>query len=133
MLLNKKLKKILILSFLGIGLIISAFIFSVYLILYIEVSKNCNKAISEYKTSCRKSLISTFNSKDKSIKEKNDAVWTLGQLADKNSLPFLKSIYNDKIPNREPLDKVISQYEIRKAIRWSEKGNWTSWMYFKYK
>jgi len=30
---------------------------------------------------------------------------------------------------REPLNEVVSQYEIEKAIRWVKNGNWTSWMY----
>lgn len=129
---NKRFEKILIFSFLGISLAILIFIISVYLILYLEVRENCNNVISKHKTNCQEALIKNFQSDDSSIKEKNDAIWTLGQLADKRSLPFLKSIYKDEIPDREPLDKVISQYEIRKAIKWSEKGNWTSWMYFKY-
>lgn len=130
---NKKLKIVLFSIFGGLFLLITAFVFSIYLLLFIEVRKVCNKAISEHKTSCRESLVLTFNSKDKSIKEKNDAIWTLGQLADKKSLPFLNNLYDENIPDREPLDKVISQYEIRKAINWSENGNWTSWMYFKYR
>ncbi|MBP9716466.1 MAG: hypothetical protein KBD51_00830 [Candidatus Levybacteria bacterium] len=127
-----KIKKFLIFSFTSILLLFLLIIFSIYLILFLEVRKVCNNAILEYKTNCRESLIKTFQSNNSTIKEKNDAIWTLGQLADKKSLPFLNSIYKEDMPDREPLDKVISQYEIRKAIKWSEKGNWTSWMYFKY-
>ena len=29
---------------------------------------------------------------------------------------------------REPLNEVVSQYEIEKAIRWVKNGNITSWM-----
>lgn len=129
---NKKIKRIFILLILSIPLLFLMFVFSIYLILFIEVRKVCNKATQEYNVNCQEALIKTFQSDNSSVKEKNDAIWTLGQLADKKSLPFLKSIYEDKMPDREPLDKVISQYEIRKAIKWSEKGNWTSWMYFKY-
>lgn len=129
---NKKLKRILIFSIISIVLLFFALVVSIYSILFLEVRRNCNKAISEYKTTCQEALIKTFQSNNTTIREKNDAIWTLGQLADKNSLPFLKSIYKDMMPDREPLNKVISQYEIRKAIKWSEKGNWTSWMYFKY-
>ena len=129
---KKKLRRIFIFLIISIPLLFLAFTISIYLILFTEVRRSCNKATHEYSVNCRDALIKTFQSDDSSIKEKNDAIWTLGQLADKRSLPFLKSIYKDEIPDREPLDKVISQYEIRKAIKWSEKGNWTSWMYFKY-
>jgi hypothetical protein len=130
---NKKLKRIIIYSFLSLAFISLAFIISIYSLLFLEVRKNCNKAISEYKISCQEALVKTYNSDGSTVKEKNDAIWTLGQLASKDSLPFLKSIYKKEMPDREPLNEVISQYEIRKAIHWSEKGNWTSWMYFKYK
>ena len=45
------------------------------------------------------------------------------------ALPTLRSVYTGNIPDREPLDQVLSQYELAKAIRWCEQGNWTSWMY----
>jgi len=72
----------------------------------------------------------TLSSTSRSFREKNEAIWALGQLANKSSLPILRKHYTGKIPNKEPYDKNISQYELKKAINWCEKGNLTSWMYY---
>jgi hypothetical protein len=74
-------------------------------------------------------MINILDSEQSSIKEKNNAVYVLGQLADKKALPKLQSLYSGVPQNKEPLDTVLSQYEIEKAIKWCENGNATSWMY----
>lgn len=130
---NKKWKK-LFLYLISISLaIIVGFIVIIYLMLFYEVRRVCVKAEAEFKSSCIESLIKVLDSNEKSVKEKNDAIWVLGQLADKRGLSALEKLYTGQIPEREPLDKVISQYELKKAIHWTEGGNWTSWMYFNYR
>ena len=94
-----------------------------------DVKSQCQKAEREYKNTCIKSLMILLKDENKGFKERNDAIWALGQFADKKALPVLKSFYTGKIPERESLYKTISQYELKKAITWCEKGNVTSWMY----
>lgn len=94
-----------------------------------EVKNQCLDAQREYGGNCVESLVSLLNDENKSYRSKNDAIWTLGQLSDNRALPILKSYYTGNIPAREPLDKMISQYELKKAIQWCETGNLTSWMY----
>ena len=121
---------------LGLGGLLVLFLFFVavtYSIIYREVNRTCFRATSQYQEDCVDSLVLVLESEDVSIKQKNDAVWALGQIADKRSLPILKKLYTGNIPEREPLDKVISQYELKKSIHWIETGNWTSWMYVRYK
>jgi hypothetical protein len=51
-------------------------------------------------------------------------------MAEPESLAALEKLYIGKVPEgREPLNEVVSQYEIEKAIRWVKNGNMTSWMY----
>jgi hypothetical protein len=122
------------LYFLGFFLVLFlAFVAVTYAVIFREVRNTCNSAVKTYQTNCIDSLVKVLDAPDKSIKEKNDAIWALGQIADRRSLPALKKLYTGQIPEREPLDKVISQYEIKKAIHWTENGNWTGWMYFAYR
>jgi len=43
-------------------------------------------------------------------------------LGDSRALPTLQKYYTGNIPNREPLDGVISQYELKKAINLTSGG-----------
>jgi HEAT repeat protein len=112
--------------------IILIFVIATFSIIYLEVRNVCTRAISEYSKDCIDSLVLTLESEDKSFKEKNDAIWVLGQLADERALPALVKLQTGEVPEREPLDEVISQYEIRKAIHWINDGNATSWMYINF-
>jgi len=98
--------------------------------IYYTVWKTCNSAKIKYGGNCQKSLVAVLEDEKTSPKEKNDAIWALGQMAEPESLAALEKIYAGKVPEgREPLNEVVSQYEIEKAIRWVKNGNWTSWMY----
>jgi hypothetical protein len=108
-------------------------IVAVYATLFVEVRKNCTIAEKEYKNPCVTSLQRVAADTTKGFRRRNDAVWTLGQLADRRALTTLKKLYTGTTPAREPLDVTLSQYEIKKAIGWIEQGNWTSWMYGMYR
>jgi hypothetical protein len=97
--------------------------------IYATVRDTSSKARQAYGGSAVEALGKTVESETSSFKEKNDAVWALGQIADSSALPMLKKFYTGVMPEREPLDKVLSQYELKKAIKWCEQGNMTSWMY----
>lgn len=98
--------------------------------IYRTVSKTCDLAKEKHGGKCQEALVKVLEDEKASPKEKNDAIWALGQLAEPESLAALEKIYSGKVPEgREPLDEVVSQYEIEKAIRWCKNGNMTSWMY----
>ena len=128
---NEKLIRSVAFGFGAVLLLILAFIAIIYMIIFTEVRNTCDRAIAAYQKDCVDSLVLVLESEDKSVKEKNDAIWALGQIADKRALPVLEKLYTGEIPEREPLDKVISQYEIEKSIHWINEGNWTSWMYLR--
>jgi HEAT repeat protein len=64
-------------------------------------------------------LIALVDCQSCRIEDRNQAVWALGQLRDKRALPVLYKYRTGK-----PCDHLrqICQYEISKAIRWTE-GN----------
>ncbi len=97
--------------------------------IYGGVKDSCLKAQDKYHENCTDSLMLFVQSEEESFTDRNTAIWALGQLADRKALPVLKSMYTGNIPNKEPYDKGISQYELKKAIKWCETGNATSWMY----
>ncbi len=102
----------------------------VFYVLYREVKTVCGVAVRKFEGDCVEALQKQAVSEEMSFKERNQAIWTLGQLADKRALPILYRLKKDgPMREREPLDETISQYEIVKAIRWCENGNWVSWMY----
>ncbi len=124
------MKKIILISalvFVILGVV--AFAGGIFSIYY-TVWKTCDSAKENYGGECQTALIKVLEDEKASPREKNDAIWSLGQMADPKSLPALEKIYAGKVPEgREPLDEVVSQYEIEKAIRWCKNGNSTSWMY----
>jgi hypothetical protein len=103
--------------------------FSFYQI-YSSVKEKCLSATEEYEKGCVGSLIEVIKSDEHSFKEKNGAVWALGQIADKKALPFLKSLSETAL-YEEPckLNESICGFEVQRAIKWCTKGNVTSWMY----
>lgn len=131
----KILKKFLIPT---IALVTSIFIIGFSITthsIYTSVATTCMEAMSNYKNKdCVEALLIQLDSNKYSAREKNKFIWTLGQLADKKALPALENIYYTGVTNnKEPLEEVISQYELKKAIKWCKKGNITNIMYGKFK
>jgi hypothetical protein len=87
-----------------------------------EVKDQCQEAKRQYGNDCVESLIKLLKDDNNNYKSRNDAIWALGQLGDSRALSTLQSFYTGVIPEREPLDKNISQYELKKAIRLAEGG-----------
>ena len=101
--------------------------------IYTSVSYHCEAIQVNFGTDCVEGSIKVLESDEYTIKERNEAIYVLGQLADSRALPILESFYEGPPGGKEPLDEVLSQYELQKAIKWCKKGNATSWMYSKYK
>jgi hypothetical protein len=87
-------------------------------------------AQKDYKEDCVGSLIKYIQSDKHTFKERNSAIWALGQLADKNALPFLYDL-NKSLPEQGKChyQDYLCKYEVQKAIKWCKQGNITSWMY----
>jgi len=109
----KKLIKYAILA--GIGTFLAFFITTS---LYIgkSVQKKCNDAQEKYEGNCTEALIAVLKDENNPYRERNSAIWALGQLGNKETTPILEKYYTGNIPDREPLDKTISQYELKKAL-----------------
>lgn len=122
-------KKIIFYTVLSISFIALLFLDYTFFVIYQNVKSECLKAQAIYRVDCTESLISIIQSDKHSFKEKNTAVWALGQLADKRALPVLRSFYTGAVAPKESTGQSLSQYELRKAIGWCERGNVTSWMY----
>jgi hypothetical protein len=87
-----------------------------------EVRSRCKEAKREYGGDCVEALATVLKDENHSFRERNSAIWALGQLGDSRALPVLRNYYTGNIPPREPLDKVISQYELEKAIKLANGG-----------
>jgi len=115
--------KQIIIHTIGIGV-------SVFLLLFFvcvswigyDVKSQCQDAKRKYQGDCVEALITTLNNEGEGKRVRNDAIWALGQLGDRRALSTLKAHYTGVIPSREPLNKVISQYELKKAINLTSGG-----------
>lgn len=124
------MKKVILITISGAILVGALLVASTFLWMYLTVKNTCDVAEKKYSGNCQGALRKVLEDEKAGPKEKNDAIWALGQMADPESLFALEKIYAGKVPEgREPLNEVISQYEIEKAIRWVKNGNITSWMY----
>ena len=81
-----------------------------------DVKTQCQSARSDYGGDCVESLISLVQDESRGYRNRNNAIWALGQLGDSRAHAPLQSLYTGVIPPREPLDAGISQYELRKAV-----------------
>lgn len=87
-----------------------------------DVKQQCQDAKREYGGDCVSALTSLVNDDSRGYRVRNYAIWALGQIGNKKALPVLESYYTGKIPDREPLDETISQYELKKAINLAKGG-----------
>jgi uncharacterized protein YkwD len=76
-------------------------------------------AMVQFKGDKVEALIALVNCEECSLNDRNIAVWALGQLRDKRALPTLYKYRTGKSCNHL---RSICQYEIAKAIKWTE-GN----------
>lgn len=97
-----------------------------------DVKTQCQDAKSEYRGDCVDALINLVKDDDRGFRVRNDAIWALGQLGDSRALPILERLYTGNIPEREPLDKTISQYELRKAIALASGGKNITAIFWRY-
>ncbi|MCF7820719.1 MAG: CapA family protein [Candidatus Pacebacteria bacterium] len=97
-----------------------------------SVSQICSFAQNKYRQDCVTSLILVLDNKDLDFSLRNRAIWALGQLGDKRSLPSLNNYILKEAQGSEkkPLNSEISQYELKKAIKLvSGSPNITAWLW----
>lgn len=112
---------LLFLAATGISLLVLLFVIGTTWIGF-TVKNLCKTAQWEYQGDCTTALIAQLQDEERGYKARNDAIWALGQLGDERALPVLQSYYTGNIPDREPLDGSISQYELKKAINLTSGG-----------
>lgn len=96
----------------------------------VDVKQRCQLAQGKYEGDCVEALMATVEGEENSLRERNYAIWALGQLGDSRALPVLRKLYTGNIPDREPYDETLSQYEMKKAIKLLDGGfNATAWVW----
>ncbi len=50
-------------------------------------------------------------------RDRNQAIWALGQLGDPRGLTYITKFYTGKVKDKESQETELSQHEIEKAIR----------------
>ncbi|MBU1033647.1 HEAT repeat domain-containing protein [Patescibacteria group bacterium] len=119
---NKNMQQsILFLMALGVSIFMLFFVITCTWIGY-SIKDNCRLAKGKYEGNCTKALISTLEDESNDFRERNNAIWALGQLGEESAAPVLEKLYTGNIPDREPLDQVISQYELKKALKLTKGG-----------
>lgn len=95
-----------------------------------EAKSLCQSARWHYGGDCVEALIAQLEDENRGFRDRNHAIWALGQLGDARALPALSAFYTGIIPEREPLDEMISQYELKKALALVRGGtNITAWLW----
>lgn len=126
----KNLKqKLIYISVVGLS-ILSLFFFVGCIRIGYEAKNICQNARWQYGGDCIEALITQLDDENQGFRSRNHAIWALGQFGDSRALPVLQKYYIGDIPEREPLDRTISQYELKKAINLASGGlNITAWVW----
>lgn len=81
------------------------------------VEDKCVNAKKIYRIeNCTEALIAQLDDENNSYRERNDAIWSLGQLGDKSALPAIEKYYTGDM-SQTKYDLYLSQYELGKAIK----------------
>ena len=98
------------------GLAVIAFV-GISLRIGYDVNNMSKMAMKQFGGGRVEALIAQVDCETCNLDDRNHAVWALGQLADKRALAVLYKYYTGKPCNHT---RQICQYELSKAIRWSE-------------
>lgn len=97
-----------------------------------DIKSKCRESKADYGGNCNQALVSLLKDETRSFNSRNSAIWAIGQIGDPSSLPVLQSFYTGNIPPKEPLNMVISQYELKKAINLLSGGTNITTIFWKY-
>jgi hypothetical protein len=98
----------------------------------VDVKTRCQEAKKDYSGTCVEALSQLLDDEDQAFRNRNSAIWALGQLGDKQALPILEKYYTGDIPDREPWNEVVSQYELKKAIKLLNDGKNITAIFWRY-
>lgn len=87
-----------------------------------DAKNHCREAKNDYGGDCVEALIALLSDENRSFHSRNSAIWALGQLGDRRAYPVLQKYYTGIIPEREPYNDGISQYELKKAVSLTNGG-----------
>ena len=121
-----KIKKVLVYGF----LICFAFLFVAYLWACLSIRAGVKEisaeATKQYPGDMIEALIMYVKSEDHSLRQRNRAVWALGQIGDKRALPVLKQFYTGGPCDH---DSRLCKGELQKAIKLCQGSfNATAWL-----
>jgi hypothetical protein len=101
----------------GIGFVLLVFVFLAGTsIIGYGVKERCRLAQERYEGDCVSALIRYLHDENNGFRERNSAIWALGQLGDERALPVLTSYYTGFNGERCNRDKELSQLELKRAI-----------------
>jgi hypothetical protein len=96
-----------------------------------RVEITVRSAQSRYSGDAAEALMSLLESDSATYREKNRAIWALGQIGDKRALPVLQRLDTGEV-QKTPYDpsQYIVLYSVRKAIKQIQSDfSMTRWMY----
>ncbi len=79
-------------------------------------------AQSKHEGDCVEALSKVLDDESNSFRERNFAIWSLGQIGDDRAMGVIEKYYTGDIPKREPYDEGLSQYEMKKALKLLQGG-----------
>lgn len=105
----------------GVGFVVLMFLVTSTWI-GMSVKDKCSMAQGRYEGDCVEALIQMVDGEYNSNRDRNYAIWALGQMGDVRGREVLQKYYTGVIPDREPYDAGLSQYEIKKALKLLDTG-----------
>ncbi len=99
--------------------------------IFVSVKEICAVAMERHQGDNVEALIALAGSQTASFRDRNRAIWALGQIGDKRALPLLEELDTDE-KQKKPYDRsaYIVQYTVEKAINQINGGFMaTRWMY----
>ncbi|MDD4975509.1 MAG: hypothetical protein PHY93_14210 [Bacteriovorax sp.] len=124
-------------KYIGMTIAIGISIFALFFVITcvwigVSVKTKVQEAKADYGGSSTEALMTLLEDESQSFRSRNSTVWALGQLGDSQALPILEKYYTGEIPDREPLNEVISQYELKKAIKLLDGGKNLTAIFWRY-
>jgi hypothetical protein len=95
-----------------------------------DVRAACKKTHQQFEGDCVEALIAVLESDRLIFKEKNQVIWSLGEIGDNRALPALQKLFTGESCSKlRDSSKKICQYGIKKAIRGCQGFNVVSYVW----
>jgi len=87
-----------------------------------DVRRYCKNAKKLYEGDCVTALSEMVDDASMPFRDRNHAIWALGQIGNPKALQYITKYYTGKVPEKESPDTSLSQYEMIKAIKLMQGG-----------